>query len=349
MTQAITTLATLKKPDAPAVADDIRAGFDTTGGFALMQRGAALLANSTIVPSAYRSKIEKKSREGGTQITDNPAAVSNCVVALNMAQRMGADPLMIMQNLYIVEGRPAWSSQYIIASINACGKYSPLRFDIQDVGEREVEYTVTKWVNRQPHEEKKKVTIQDRCCIAWAIEKATGERLDSPPVTMEMAVAEGWYGKNGSKWQTMPEVMLRYRAASFFGKLYAPELLMGIQTAEEVHDTTYDLERSAGGTFSITTADLQSTPPEPEPEATIPDAAATPPKEQRTTTAKPKASGESKPTQTMAQPEQQNAPTQNAAATVLTVFCHHKNKDVDELDCPDCPNRPGCPTWRDLE
>lgn len=60
-----------------------------------------------------------------------------------------------------------------------------------------------------------------------------------------MAVKEGWYTKNGSKWQTMPEMMLRYRAASFFGKLYAPELLMSIQTAEEVQDSTIDYEQDA--------------------------------------------------------------------------------------------------------
>ena len=53
-----------------------------------------------------------------------------------------------------------------------------------------------------------------------------------------MAKAEGWLTKTGSKWQTMPELMLKYRAAAFFGRLYAPEVLMGMQTAEEVIDIT---------------------------------------------------------------------------------------------------------------
>ena len=72
--------------------------------------------------------------------------------------------------------------------------------------------------------------------MAWAIEKATGERLESAPVTMEMAVNEGWFGKNGSKWKSMPDLMMRYRSAAFFGRIYAPELLMGLPTAEEMHD-----------------------------------------------------------------------------------------------------------------
>lgn len=72
--------------------------------------------------------------------------------------------------------------------------------------------------------------------MAWAIEKATGERLESAPVTMEMAVNEGWFGKNGSKWKSMPDLMMRYRRSGILGLIYAPELLMGLPTAEEMHD-----------------------------------------------------------------------------------------------------------------
>lgn len=237
-----TSLAEIKKANA-ALPPDTRASFFTVGGFDLMQRGARLLASSTLVPPAYRSEIEDKKSK---LMVKNPNAMSNCVLALNMAQRIQADPLMIMQNLYIVEGRPGWSSQFVIASINACGKFSPLRFMMEDKGEKDVEWTTTVWEgpkdNRRSREVKHHATIRNKECTAWAIEKATGERLDGPTVSMEMAVQEGWFGKNGSKWQTMPDVMLRYRAASFFGKLYAPELLMGLQSAEEIHDTTITIE-----------------------------------------------------------------------------------------------------------
>jgi hypothetical protein len=62
------------------------------------------------------------------------------------------------------------------------------------------------------------------------------EKLEGPKVTMKMANAEGWVSKTGSKWKTMPELMLRYRASAFFGRLYAPEIMMGMQTAEEIQD-----------------------------------------------------------------------------------------------------------------
>lgn len=213
----------------------ITMGFGSASSFELMQRAARLLAASTLVPAQYRQFNEKK-RGNEIDVIENPSAIANCVVALNMAQRMRADPLMVMQNLYVVEGRPSWSSQWIIAAINGCGRFSPLRFELTDLGEKEVEYSVTEWVDRQRVNKKLKTTIRNWQCVAWAIELATGDRVDSPKVSMEMAVKEGWYGKSGSKWQTMEEVMLRYRTASFFGKLYAPELLMGMQSVEEAQD-----------------------------------------------------------------------------------------------------------------
>jgi hypothetical protein len=72
--------------------------------------------------------------------------------------------------------------------------------------------------------------------VAWTTEKGKDQRIEGPPVTMKMAKAEGWVDKNGSKWKTMPELMIRYRAAAFFGRLYTPEIMMGMQTKEEILD-----------------------------------------------------------------------------------------------------------------
>lgn len=171
------------------------AGFNTAAGFELMQRVAGALVTSDLVPQAYKGK-EK---------------LGNAIIALSLAQRIGAEPLMVMQNLHVIHGRPSWSAQFIISAINSCGKFSPLRFRVTGEGAA-------------------------KSCVAYAIEKATGEVLEGPPVSMEMAKAEGWLGKSGSKWQTMPDLMLRYRAASFFGRLYAPEILMGMQSVDEVED-----------------------------------------------------------------------------------------------------------------
>ncbi len=243
---------------------DVAIGFGNLESFELMQRAAKLLSSSTLVPAAYRAVIEKTDRYGNiTDSRQNPNALANSVVALNMAQRMGADPLMVMQNLYIVEGRPSWSSQWIIAAINGCGRFSPLRFDIKSLGKRKIEYVTFVWENKQRQEVRKTIEVEDKVCIAWAVEKDTGERLESPPVSIEMAVKEGWYTKNGSKWQTMDEVMLRYRTASFFGKLYAPELLMGLQTTEEVHDII-DATPADDGTIQVDVESLRTQAEQPK-------------------------------------------------------------------------------------
>lgn len=244
---------------APISVDDIRksrqssetaVGLTTAGGFELTMRIANMLSNSTMVPEQYRKLIANKNAEkinGEYPLVENNNGLPNCVIAINMANRMGADPLMIMQNLYIVEGRPAWSSQFIIAAINSCGLYSPLRFEIKDLGEIEATYQAKKWVNGQGgarggyQTTEHKIKINNVSCVAWAIEKGTGVRLESSPITMELAVKEGWYQKNGSKWQTMPEQMLRYRAASFFGRIYAPQLLMGLRAADEEMDAIIDV------------------------------------------------------------------------------------------------------------
>jgi len=263
-----TELQSLRTPaeaNLPAVAP----GFGSLQSFELMQRAAKLLSSSTLVPAAYRAVIEKLDKYGNVKESrENPNALANAVVALNMAQRMGADPLMVMQNLYIVEGRPSWSSQWIIAAINGCGRFSPLRFRIEAKGKKTVEHTSTVWNNGNRETVTKKVEITDKVCVAWAIEKETGEILESPAVSIEMAVREGWYTKNGSKWQTMDEVMLRYRTASFFGKLYAPELLMGLQSVEEAQDII-DATTAADGTIHVDVETLRerSARPAAEPKA----------------------------------------------------------------------------------
>ena len=135
------------------------------------------------------------------------------MIAMDMAQRIGANPLMAMQNLYVVHGTPSWSSKFLIATINASGRFSSLRYE---------------WKG-EPGKD-------DFGCRAWAVEKETGERLDGIWVTWKMVNAEGWAAKNGSKWKTMPDQMFVYRAAAFWQRAYAPELGMGLQTVEEAYD-----------------------------------------------------------------------------------------------------------------
>ena len=175
--------------------EHVTVGFTTLQGFELAQRAAKALSSSTLVPKEYQGNLP------------------NCIVALNMAQRLNADPLMVMQNLVLVHGRPTWSAQFLIATANSCGRFSALRFEF-----------------------KGKEGSDDWACRAWAIEKETQERLDGTWISIGMTKKEGWYQKNGSKWQTMPQQMLMYRAGAWWVRAYAPELSMGLTTAEEARD-----------------------------------------------------------------------------------------------------------------
>lgn len=218
-------------------------GFFNLESYQLMERIADRLTQSTMIPEQYRAMVADKSKESKGTLIPNHSAVPNMIIALNMAQRMNADPLMVMQNLHVIEGRPAWSSVWIIAQVNNCGRFSPLQFDLEQGELIDVEYSERYW-NKQKFGgggwdfQRKVITIQNKSCVAYATDLKTGKVLKSIRVDMAMAVREGWYGKNGSKWQTMDELMLTYRTASFFGKVYAPELLMGLPSREEMEDIT---------------------------------------------------------------------------------------------------------------
>lgn len=245
-------------------------GFLNPESFEFSQRVANMLSNSTMVPEQYRAVTKVKAGKdsyGNMMYRDepNPNGLPNCIIALNMSNRLGADVMMIMQNLHVIEGRPSWSSQFILGSINSSGRFSPLRFEVENLGEVEVEYQETVWNNGRKSQVTKSLKVENQTCVAWALEagtrmpeftleelkehggvykccKAYGIPLvESSKISMEMAVKEGWYTKNGSKWKTMPEQMLRYRAASFFGRVYAPELLMGLRSVEEEQDRIIDV------------------------------------------------------------------------------------------------------------
>ena len=164
-----------------------------TKSFDQMARVSAMLAKSTIVPQTFQGKPE------------------DCFIACELAARMNTSPLMVMQNLFVVKGKPAWAGQACMAMINACGKFR----NVKHV------YTGTKGTD-------------SRGCYVTAVRVADGETVVGTEVTMKLVKDEGWI--SNSKWKNMPEQMLGYRAASFFARLYCPEALMGLQTYEEVID-----------------------------------------------------------------------------------------------------------------
>ena len=172
--------------------------FGTSDNFKMAWQMSQSLAASTIVPATFQN---------------NPA---NCLIAIEQAQRLSMSPFMVMQNLYIIQGKPSWSSKFLIAMINGSGKF-----------DAELQYDEKKDANGKPYS-----------CLAWTLKN--GRRIEGMEVTMDMAKEEGWLAKNGSKWKTLPALVLRYRAASFFASLNCPELTLGIYTREEYEDNDFN-------------------------------------------------------------------------------------------------------------
>lgn len=138
--------------------------------------------------------------------------LANTLIAMEIANRMKMSVFGVMNELYIVHGTPGWSAKFMIACINKSGAIKGLlKYDLSGEGD-------------------------ERTCIAWARDDQ-GDRIEGPPVSIGLAKRSGWYDKKGpALWKTNPELMLRYRAAAYFGRLYCPEQQMGLLTVEEIND-----------------------------------------------------------------------------------------------------------------
>lgn len=153
---------------------------------------ASELCKADIIPQAYKGKV------------------ADTAIAIDMANRMGVSPMMVMQSMYVVKGKPSWSGQACLSFIRA--KFTDVK----------VIYVGAKGTD-------------GRGCYVKATDK-DGDVLEGTTVTMSMAKAEGW--TSNSKWRNMPEQMLAYRAASFFARVHCPETLMGVQVEGEVEDSS---------------------------------------------------------------------------------------------------------------
>lgn len=135
----------------------------------------------------------------------------DCFIAVDMATRMNVSPMVVMQNMYVVKGKPSWAGQACTMLINSCCKFR----DVKHI------YTGAKGTD-------------NRGCYVEAVRVSDGETVQGVEVTVSMAKAEGW--TSNPKWRNMPDLMLAYRASAFFARVYCPEALMGVQTYEEVED-----------------------------------------------------------------------------------------------------------------
>lgn len=175
--------------------------FGSESNFKALMQVAEAFSKTSIVPAAYQNKPE------------------DCMIAIDMANRMQVSPMFVMQNLYVVKGKPSWSGQACMSLIKANPEYKEVR----------PVYTGERGSNSWG-------------CYIQAIRRSTGDTVTGPEVTIGIAKAEGWfskkdkYGNETSKWQTMPELMLAYRAAAFFARVYIPDSLMGCRVEGEVED-----------------------------------------------------------------------------------------------------------------
>jgi len=153
------------------------------------------LAKSSLIPQAYQNKP------------------MDCLIAIDISNRMGVSPMVVMQNLWVVRGVPSWSGKACMGIIRSCNRYKNVK--VNYTGERDKDT----WG-----------------CYISAVDVSTGEEIRGVEVTIGMAKKEGWYSKTGSKWQTIPELMLSYRASAFFANVYCPNEIMGFKVEGEVED-----------------------------------------------------------------------------------------------------------------
>lgn len=138
------------------------------------------------------------------------ANIGTAIIVLDLAQRMNIGALEVAQSIYIIHGKPSFETKFLVARLNSSGL---LKGRLQTI-----------------------VSPDGNSAHCEAIDAQTGQLLKGTTITMEMARREGWLSKNGSKWQTMPELMMKYRAQSFFINEFFPEVKYGLKTSDEAED-----------------------------------------------------------------------------------------------------------------
>lgn len=166
---------------------------------------ATIFSMSNLVPESYRGRKDSVGH-------------ANCFVALSMGFELGIPPMMALQKIYVINGKPGIEAQLAIAMANQRAPIvGPIGYDEGGKGD-------------------------EQFCVAYAIDKRTRERVEYR-MTIQDAKDAGWYNKSQSKWQTIPKLMLRYRSAAYLIRTNYPDAIMGLQTREELEDL--DTEESS--------------------------------------------------------------------------------------------------------
>lgn len=196
--------------------------FEDPERFVRQMEIATAFSKTQFVPTAFRGKPE------------------DCLVALDLACRFELQPLAVFPEIYVIDNKASFSSKFLIALVNRSGRFSRIQWEEGTDGE--IEAVCSEWKKNgergQRDEWKQKFT--NFYAKAFFTELKTGERYESPVVDMRFADANGWILKPGSKWRTMPQIMCRYRSASILIKSVCPEIIAGLDFAEEAADIAED-------------------------------------------------------------------------------------------------------------
>jgi len=147
---------------------------------------AEMLSKSSMVPKDY---------------INNPG---NIIVAIQWGAEIGLPPLQAMQNLAVINGRPALWGDAVIALVRGSGLLEDIREEIHDT--------------------------EATCTV-----KRKGEQPVTRIFSVEDAKRAGLYGKQGP-WQQYPKRMLQMRARAWALRDVFPDVLRGVHVAEEAQD-----------------------------------------------------------------------------------------------------------------
>jgi hypothetical protein len=214
------SLAITSQQQSPAALAFLHDG----AAFEHLWRVAKAFSMSGMVPGHFQGKPE------------------SCMVALMYAQQLGEHPMVMFQEVTVINGRPGTSARFAISRANKSGLLQgPISWKSKGQGD----------------------ALEVTASATW---RDTGEVI-STTVTMREAAADGW--TRNSKYKSIPEQMLRWRAATRLINLYLPEVLFGLGVREEAEVRPAQVQEvSTGGTV---VADLNrqiaaAAAPEPQPE-----------------------------------------------------------------------------------
>lgn len=130
----------------------------------------------------------------------------DCLAVVMQAARWGLDPFAVGNKTYFVNDRMAYEAQLVIAVLNTSGVLKG-RLDVQ-------------WQQ----------TDVDLICTVTGTLKA-----DSQPksISQEMARIKT---KNSPLWVSAPKMQMGYYTSRMWARLFAPEVLLGVYTTDEVEE-----------------------------------------------------------------------------------------------------------------